>query len=132
MHAQTTVDRLRAALERTARDMDCLRMGFLPLGSNQTSSGSSASPYAPLFAAVVHEEPHITLLSFAGDVLESLRPRVPDAANGQPPWFAAYDSDTQRFVLILHHALYDAPTLDFVLARIDQLCADPNLSLIHI
>ena len=126
MHAQTTVDRLRAALERTARDMDCLRMGFLPLGSNQTSSGSSASPYAPLFAAVVHEEPHITLLSFAGDVLESLRPRVPDAANGQPPWFAAYDSDTQRFVLILHHALYDAPTLDFVLARIDQLCADPN------
>lgn len=125
-HQPVAHEQLVAALEHVAMDMDCLRMGFV------RTSPPSDSVFAPLYICVLQKSVSVTLLRFQGeDVVSALAPHVPNVADGRPPWFAAWDATTHRFVLVMHHALYDAATLDMIFARVDAHIASAPLNEMH-
>lgn len=119
-------EQLVAALDQVAMDMDCLRIGFV------RTSPPSDSVFAPLYMCVLQKSVSVTVLPFQGEnVVSALAPHVPNVTNGHPPWFAAWDATTHRFVLVMHHALYDAATLDMILCRIDAHIALKPLNMMH-
>lgn len=104
---------LELALQHLAQEMDCLRMGFVPVATTSTS------PYAPVYAAVVHPSCLPVVHTYTDDAWTSLQAYRPPCTSGQPLWFGA--CSPQSVTLVLHHALYDEPTLALVAERLDAL-----------
>lgn len=117
-HTPVSHSALVAALQRLATEWDCLRMGFVPIHT------SSSSPYAPLYAAVVHRHVMPIVHTYTGDALVALQPHRPSCTSGQPLWLAGCSSE--QVTLMLHHALYDEPTLAMLAERLDTLLYDIN------
>ncbi|WFD18637.1 NRPS [Malassezia caprae] len=102
---------LQSAMHTLAAEMDCLRMGFVPVVCD------SASPYAPVYAAVLHSSVAPTVHFYTGDAFTALAPHRPVCTSGAPLWLAA--CSTECVTLVLHHALYDEPTLEMLAERLD-------------
>ena len=125
-HEPVVYEQLVAALEQVVMDLDCLRMGFV------RTTPPSDSIFAPLYMCVLQKSVSVKVRRFQGqDVVSALASHVPNVADGRPPWLAAFDATTRRFVLVMHHALYDATTLDMIFARMDAHIASVPLSETH-
>ena len=112
-HAPVAPAQLQDALRRLATEMDCLRMGFVPATSDSTS------PYAPVYAAVVYESVTPVVHVYTGDAFAALEPHRPACTSGEPLWLAGCSAES--VTLVLHHALYDEPTLELLAERLDAL-----------
>lgn len=102
---------LRDAMHGLAMEMDCLRLGFVPVSCDSTS------PYSPVYAAVVHTSVTPTVHFYSGDAFTALAPHRPSCTSGAPLWLAACSAES--VTLVLHHALYDEPTLEMLAERLD-------------
>ena len=123
---------LREALARTAADLACLRTGFVPLAETRAAPAQDAcdAAFAPLYVAAVWERyapplREAPLPAGASDaqvdraVLEHVSPPG-SASDGQPPFRALllHGAGKAFLALTLHHALYDAHTLELLAERL--------------
>lgn len=112
-------EQLVDVVRRVAQEYDCLRLGFYPVALPETPTS-----WSPLYVALLHDEPAVRIHAVHTDPVADLRPHTGDVVDGRPPWLLGVEDSGEAMVLAIHHALYDAPTLDMILARIDALCAD--------
>ncbi|PKI83442.1 Nonribosomal Peptide Synthase (NRPS) [Malassezia vespertilionis] len=124
-----SLDALQAATLQLIREFDCLRMGFVEVRAS-AAAAAQASPYTPLYVTAVWDTyeptvPCVPLTTTPQDASALLQTVVPHApTNGTPPMHVVLLSGAQPYVaLVLHHALYDATTVQWLGARLDQLCA---------
>ncbi|WFD04545.1 NRPS [Malassezia obtusa] len=128
------VEALRDALRRAADAFECLRTGFLPVKAAAEAAGLPGSTpesaaYAPLYVAAVRDAyaPPVVEVSHdapAADALDAVRTSA-SPTDGTPPvrGVLLHAADGDAFVLCAHHAVYDAETLERVLATIDAALA---------
>ena len=114
-------DRMRAAWAVATRTYDCLRTGFVRVGDGADG--------APMYVAVVHEAGRaldVLDVDARDDAAALAALRRGDPADGHPPAYAAVlTRGAPSFALVLHHALYDAATLDLVAQCVDGALAGP-------
>lgn len=125
---------LRAAMEHVVAAYACLRTGFVPVTLPDGADGvpgstQATAAYAPLYAALVHRHAaprvdEVAVDTRAADALDAVR-RDTSPTDGTPPVRAVllHAADGDAVVLVAHHAVYDAETLDRVLHALDAALA---------
>ncbi|KAJ4310768.1 non-ribosomal peptide synthetase nps2 [Fusarium piperis] len=99
-----------------------LRTGFVPVNSSDTSFAmvryTSKSSALPLETLYLGESDNINLLQLKADLGINVQKSL-----HQPPWAVvlSQSSEETRMNLIMHHALYDAPSLHLMLNDLSQL-----------
>ncbi|KAI3613362.1 hypothetical protein CBS9595_004195 [Malassezia furfur] len=129
-----SLDALHTALTHVVETYACLRTGFVPVTLPDGADGVPGSTpdtaaYAPLYAALVHRHAsprvdEITVELRAADALDAVRQDT-SPTDGAPPVRAVllHAADGDAVVLVAHHAVYDAETLDRVLHALDAALA---------
>ncbi|WFD36567.1 NRPS [Malassezia cuniculi] len=112
---------LSDALTALCDAIETLRTGFV--GVDSASDGGVDGAFGESYVAAVwpsYSPPVIETTDAPEHAFATLRPRL-EAASGTPPFVALHGPD--YIALCLHHALYDAQSLDAIVARLDQLLA---------